>query len=64
MKTDGQSSGPIKGDAARVCRYSREARVLIQKRCLLQGECFHCAFDQWIEAFDETIEQRPVGKAA
>ena len=64
MKTDERSRDPMRRGGGRVCRIGQDVQVLIHKRCLLQGECFHCAFDQWLEAFDETEGSGRVGKAA
>ena len=32
-----------------ICRHLREKTTEIPKRCLLNFECQHCGFDQWLE---------------
>lgn len=40
------------GDA-RPCRHVLTGRIDEPKRCMLNYECFHCAFDQWLDALEE-----------
>lgn len=36
-------------DTNRFCRFLLEGVIEIPKRCLLNYECRHCGFDQWLE---------------
>jgi hypothetical protein len=44
----------------RLCRHTLEGRTQMPKRCLLNGACYCCAFDQWLEAME--AEKTPRGE--
>jgi len=37
---------------SQVCDHVSAGRSNAPKRCLLNRECFHCAYDQWLDAID------------
>jgi hypothetical protein len=49
---------------SKYCRHFLAGRSEEPKRCLLNQECFHCAFDQWIEALEERDETAVLAVAA
>ena len=34
------------------CHHFLAERINAPKRCMLDHECFHCAYDQWLDAID------------
>ncbi len=34
------------------CHHVLAGRINASKRCMLKLECFHCAYDQWLDAID------------
>ncbi|MGD2271845.1 MAG: hypothetical protein PVI06_15695 [Desulfobacterales bacterium] len=42
-----QVTGPF-----RFCHHVSAGRSNTPKRCMLNHECFHCAYDQWLDAID------------
>ena len=36
----------------RFCQHVVAKRISAPKRCMLNHECFHCAYDQWLDAID------------
>jgi len=39
-----------------MCFHSRNGRAPITKACIYNYECWHCPFDQWIEAVEDGCE--------
>ena len=37
---------------SQVCHHVSAERINAPKRCMLNHECFHCAYDQWLDAID------------
>ena len=37
---------------SQVCHHVSAGRINAPKRCMLNHECFHCAYDQWLDAID------------
>jgi hypothetical protein len=37
---------------SQVCHHVSAGRINTPKRCMLNHECFHCAYDQWLDAID------------
>ncbi len=37
----------------RPCLHVQKGRTMIAKTCIHGYECWHCAFDQWIEEMEE-----------
>ena len=36
----------------RFCTHLLEGRIDVPKRCTRNYECYHCGFDQWLDALD------------
>ena len=34
------------------CHHVSAGRINAPKRCMLNQECFHCGYDQWLDAVD------------
>ena len=50
---------------ARFCVHLENGRTGIPKMCLCNHECWHCAFDQWIDQIEEAgpakvMDEKPV----
>jgi hypothetical protein len=45
-----------------VCLHVLNGRTELPKACTRAYECWHCAFDQWLDAIDE--ERAELAKAA
>jgi glycine cleavage system H lipoate-binding protein len=41
----------------RPCRHVLSGRVDLPKRCPLNYECYHCAFDQWVEDTESLVQE-------
>lgn len=39
-------------ELSRFCQHVAARRIDAPKRCLLNHECFHCGYDQWLDAID------------
>jgi hypothetical protein len=37
---------------SRFCHHVSAGRINAPKRCLANHECFHCAYDQWLDDID------------
>jgi len=37
---------------SQVCHHVSAGRISTPKRCMLNHECFHCGYDQWLDAVD------------
>ena len=35
-----------------LCHHVSEGRMNAPKRCMLNHECYHCAYDQWLDELD------------
>lgn len=42
---------------SRPCRHSLTGRTDAPKNCILNYECFHCGYDQWLDQWDMTGEK-------
>lgn len=40
-------------DLSGYCVHYLSGRTFTPKRCALNGECHHCAFDQWLDIMDD-----------
>ena len=38
--------------SSRLCTHILEGRIDQPKRCTRNYECYHCEFDQWLDALD------------
>jgi hypothetical protein len=48
-----------------LCHHVSEGRLNAPKRCMLNHECYHCAYDQWLEAIDlEAGHARGIAEAS
>ena len=55
-----------------VCVHTETGRTRINKTCLRNYECWHCAFDQWLDETEKaqelngpfTFSHRPLAQAA
>jgi hypothetical protein len=45
---------------SRLCLHISPERFQVPKVCMLNRECFHCAYDQWLDYMetDKKIEER------
>jgi hypothetical protein len=39
-------------ELSQVCHHVSAGRISAPKRCMLNHECFHCGYDQWLDAID------------
>jgi len=46
-------------ETSRVCLHYLSGRTDAAKPCLLNYECFHCAYDQWLDLMDLEIRAEP-----
>ena len=50
---------------SQVCHHVSAGRSNAPKRCMLNHECFHCAYDQWLDAIDlEKIHRSGIAGAS
>lgn len=49
-RLDGQKT--LATERSHVCHHVSAGRINAPKRCVLNHECFHCAYDQWLDAID------------
>ena len=43
---------------SRFCLYVLTKHINAPKLCMLNYECFHCAFDQWLDDFEKEEAKR------
>ena len=51
--TKRRRTGPGTHDPCHTCVHVKNGRVKLPKTCIRDYECWHCAFDQWLELLEE-----------
>jgi hypothetical protein len=49
MKTTSKPLPDSTYGESRLCLYISSGQLQVPKVCMLNGECFHCAYDQWLD---------------
>ena len=52
MKINADNAKRLFNGDSRPCVHALAGRIEGPKICVLNGECHHCAFDQWLDEFD------------
>lgn len=47
--------------SSRLCLHNTAGNAIIPKICMLNYECSHCAFDQWLDNIEEAEIKREKG---
>lgn len=47
--------------ASRPCHHDLSQRFYAPKRCILNYECYHCAYDQWLYEIDYEAKRERMG---
>ena len=51
--TNRQGTGPGTQDPCHLCVHVKNGQAELPKTCIRDYECWHCAFDQWLELLEE-----------
>ena len=52
MKTPRKNQQHQNRSASWPCQHALSQRIYAFKHCILKHECYHCAFDQWLDEID------------
>ena len=61
MKTTKKNHQNQNRSASRLCHHVLSQRIHALKRCILNYECYHCAYDQWLYEIDFEAARKRMG---
>ena len=63
MKTHHKNQQHQNKSASRPCQHVLSQRIHTFKHCILNYECYHCAYDQWLDEIDRGAAPHKMGTA-